>query len=140
VQEAEALFVRGGQIAVIAPGFFQQRKGAVDVRADELLGTEDGSVHMALGGEVHEGCRLMLAEKPGHQAAVVDVSVDELIAAMAAYRGEVPEIAGIGQAIEVHQRRRLLRQPMQDEVGSDKSGTARDNDGFFHRISEAVGK
>ena len=100
----------------------------MDVGADELLGAEDGAVNMAFGGEVNDGGGLMLAKKLGDQFAVVDVAVDEFIAADGRDRRQVGGISGVSEAVEVDDRGGLLRQPLQNEVGADESGAAGDDD------------
>jgi hypothetical protein len=43
--------------------------------------------------------------------------------------GKVLEIAGVGELVEVNDGVFLKRDPVEDEVGSDESGTAGDKDG-----------
>ena len=98
----------------------EQRKRAVNVGANEFFGTEDRAVHVALGGEVHDGCGLMLGEDSAHQLAVVDVAVHERVARIVRDRGQVRGISGVRQAVEVDERRGLALQPLQYEVRADE--------------------
>ena len=55
----------------------EQHLGAEDVGANEELGPEDGSVHVALGGEVKHRLDPMLGQQVLDQLAIPDVAPDE---------------------------------------------------------------
>jgi len=47
-------------------------------------------------------------------------------------RSEVLEVSGVGELIEIDNGVPLEGDPVEDEVGSDESGTAGDKDGRRH--------
>src|SRR5277367_6314463 len=52
--EAERRPAGGRQLCVIPPRFLQQDERTDDVGLDEIGGTIDGAINVALGGKVHE--------------------------------------------------------------------------------------
>ena len=59
--------------APAASARLEKIEGAFDVGADELARAQDASVHMALGGEVHDEVRVELVEHGIHAVHVGDV-------------------------------------------------------------------
>ena len=59
VQKAKLRALVPGQVFPVRACGFQQGECAIDVGANELGWTMDGTVHVALGGEVHDRTRLM---------------------------------------------------------------------------------
>ena len=62
MEEAEGFLGTIIQPIPVGAGGLEEVKGADDVGLNELGGAVDGAIHMGLGGEVHDGTRLMLGE------------------------------------------------------------------------------
>ena len=105
---------------------FEQRMGADDVGADEVIGTQDRAIHVRLRGEMHQGVDAMLLEQ---LRAPVDSSqmspFTKTIPRILVQAREVVDVAGIGECIEHHHPPLPgLRQPVAHEVRADEAGAA----------------
>ena len=87
---------------------------------------------MALGGEVEHRARLVLRQQLRHQRAVADVALHEDMARVALQRGQVFQVAGVGQLVEVDDGLVGLGQPVENEIAADEAGAAGDENG--HRF------
>jgi hypothetical protein len=68
-------------------------------------------------------------QQPVDQRAVADVAMHEDVARIAVERGEVFAIARVGQCVEIDDRLITLRQPVENEIAADETGTAGDEKG-----------
>src|ERR1700686_2854164 len=112
--------------------FFQQMKGAVDIRANKIVGAVDRPVDVTLGGEVDDSAGLFSLQQVAKRIAINNVSLLETIVRMSFYRTQVAEIARVGQFVEIRDMRWLGGDPMQDEVRADEARAARDQDEILH--------
>jgi len=126
VEEAEGGFLGVTQVVPVAAYYFEQMEGADDVGLDEVFRAVDGAVDVALGGEVDDGARLLFGEQFADQGAVADVALDEDVALVAVQAGEVLQVAGVGEFVEIEDRLVVLSQPVEDEVRADEAGAAGD--------------
>ena len=124
MQEAEILPRRAGQAAPVGARRFQQREGAFDVGANEFAGAMDGAIDVRLGGKMDDGARLPLGQQTVEQAPVADVAAHEGMADIAVERGQVLEVARVGQLVEIDDRFAGLGEPVQHEIGADEPGAA----------------
>ena len=62
----------------------------------------------------------------GDQCGIADVTVGEDVAGVAFQAGQVLEIAGVGQFIEINDRLVTARQPVEHKIGADESRPAGD--------------
>jgi hypothetical protein len=104
-------------------------KVPVDVGLHEGARAVDAAVDVALGREVHDGARPVLGQQAVEQGAVADVAVHEAVAASPCSAGQVGEVAGVGQRVEVDDRLAGWRQPVEHEVAADEAGAAGDEYG-----------
>ena len=74
---------------------------------------------------------LVFGEQFGNEVEVADVALDEAVARVITQAGEVFEVAGVGQGIEVDDRLIGLRQPIQDKIAADKAGATGDENHLF---------
>jgi len=81
---------------------FEQYKGADDIGLDKVTGAADGSVDMALGGEVDDAVDLILFQQFGYQGLVTDISAHKMIAALIGQSLQVVGGACIGEFVEVN--------------------------------------
>ena len=124
MQKPEGRFFSRGQVAPKAPHRFEQVEGAHDVGLDELARAVDGAVHMAFGREVDHRTRPMLGQQAVDQGAVADVALHQLVACVALQAGQSFGVARVGQFVEVHDRLITGSQPVQYEVGANKTCAA----------------
>ena len=118
----------------------QQLKCSEDVGANEFFGPVDRPVDVRLGGKVHHRPRLIPAKQVAHQRGVGNVSAHERMRLACSQRMQILQIAGVSQGVEIHYRRRLTREPMQNEVGADETGAAGHQNGVIHRCSSSCAK
>ena len=107
---------------------------AQDIGLEEHLRVLDGTVHMALCGEVHHHVRMLFLKQVIDGPTVTDVRFHEAEVGVLHDALQRGQIAGIGQF--VHTDDTIFRVPVQhieNKIAADKSGTAGDDDG--HRIS-----
>src|SRR5690349_5727557 len=92
------------------------------------------AVDVALGSEMHHGTWLVLAEQRSHELAVSDVALHETMPDVAFYPGQICQIAGVGQLVEIDDGGLLGCHPLQHKIGADESGAAgHDNGVRAHR-------
>lgn len=102
----------------------EQREAAVDVGGDEWRRSGDRAVDVGLGGEVEQGARLVARQQAGHQVGIADVAVHEQVARIAGQRGQVVQVAGVGELVEVDDRLVAAGQPVENEIGADEACSA----------------
>ena len=89
------------QTVPVGASRFQQHIGADDVGFDEVSRTGDGTINMALGGQVHHGVRLMLGKHPIQFGAVADIHLFKGITFTVCDTGQGFQVARIGEFVEV---------------------------------------
>ena len=87
---------------------------------------------MALRREMHDDVGLVALERVAHGAGVADVDFREGVTRMRGDRGEVVEIAGVGQGIEVHDLVVRVGDQVAHHRGSDEAGAAGDEETERH--------
>jgi hypothetical protein len=101
-------------------------KGGDDVGLDEVFRAMDAAVHMAFGGKIDDGARLVFGEKASDQGWIAYVALHENMAAITVETLQVLDIACVGELVEVNDWLIRLSDPVQNEVAADKPGTASD--------------
>ena len=130
MQETECPGLVAAESAPVVEGTLQQGEGALDIGADEIGRPVQGSVHMRLGGEVHDGARAVIGQQLRKQGLVADIAVHELVIGPAIQTGQVVRISRIGQGIEGEHRlglpglAGLCTQPVENEICADEAGAA----------------
>ena len=76
-----------GQAVPVVAGRLEQGVGADDVGLDELGRAVDGTVDMALGGQVHDAVGLVLGEQAADFGGIADVDLFEAVARIAGHAG-----------------------------------------------------
>ncbi len=127
MQEPERLEVFGREAREQRSRRLQEFEGSVHVRAHEVAGAVDGTIHMTLGREVHHGLGTVFGKQGPHRVAVGDVSAHEQHTIVAEGALEVLEVTGIGQGVEDHQSVRGRGERLAHEIRPDESGPARDD-------------
>ena len=131
MEEAEVVLRFAGEAVPVGADGFEQAEGADDVGLDEVFRAVDAAVDVRFGGKIDDGARLVLGEQPGDEVEVADVALDEEVARVALQGGEVLEVAGVGQRVEVDDGLIGLGQPVEDEVAADEAGTTGDEDHVY---------
>ena len=115
---------------------FEEVEGAVDVGGDEVAGAGDAAIDVGLCGEVHDVGDVMLADDAEDFVLVPQIDFFENVARMDVMNaGEVFEMAGIGEAVEIDEPGDL--RPVDDvanEIGADESGAACDQKVHVRRL------
>ncbi len=117
---------------MIGPRFFQQTECPQNIGTDEIIRTMDRTIHMTFRRKVDDGARLMLLEQSPQKLAIAHVSLNEAVSRISSNPNQVAEIARVRELVEVDHRSLFLRDPLQDEVGTDESGPSGHQDRFFH--------
>lgn len=135
VQEAEVILPGGAAFFVVLQRGIEQAEGADEVRHDEVLWAIDAAVHVGLRSEVHDGIDVMVTQEFGETFAVEDVALHKNVAGIVLQCGEVGEVPGVGQLVQVDDALNFhamvlpgLAEEIVNEVGADKSGAAGDKD------------
>jgi len=113
----------------------EQHLGAGDVGAHEGGGVDDAAVDVALGGEVHDHVGAVLGEHRVHRGRFGDVRPHERVALVLLDVGQVLEVAGVGQCVDVDDLVVAAEQQHAHEVRADEAGTAGDEDLAHSRCS-----
>ena len=113
----------------MAAGGIQHDGGAEHVGVDEVLRGVNGAVHMALGGKVDDGEKLMLLHQLLDLLGVGDVRVEKFIPRAIALRQarDVGDGPRIGEGVHVgHIGWDVVFKDVPDEVGTDEAAASRD--------------
>ena len=81
---------------------------------------------MAFGREIEHGARAVLLQQPGQQGAVADIPLHEHMARVALEAGEIVQVAGVGQLVEIDNGLVMGRKPVEYKIGTDKTCAACD--------------
>ncbi len=103
------------------------------LRADHVGAHERGGVHhrpvdVTLGSEVHDGVRPVLLERPLHVLLFDDIAANEGVVRVRLDFGQVLEVAGVGQRVEVDDLVLRLAEQHPHEVRADEPCTTGDED------------
>lgn len=77
----------------------------------------------------------MLGQKVREQLMVADIALGIGVILIGLKRGEISQVARVGEIVEVDAWFIVLFQPIDDEVGPDKSGTAGNKNGHTSTAS-----
>lgn len=91
---------------------------------------------MAFGGEVQHGAGVVLGQQGIHQGAVAQVALHEHMARIALQAGQVFQVAGVGEFVEVEDGFVGLGQPVQHEIAAYEAGAAGDENGHASNLPE----
>ncbi len=108
--------------------FLQQGEGPDDIGLDELGGTVDRAVDMALGGEIHHAVRRVRLEQPPQLGSIADVDAGEAIAGVVRGLRNRVQIRGVGELVDIDDAGLGLVEQMPDHRRADKAGAAGDKD------------
>ena len=102
----------------------EQRECADNIGGNKIRGPVNRAIDVALGCEIDDGPRPVKAQQMQHQVSITDVAADEYVSRIALERGEIAEIAGVGQLVEVDDRLVAAVEPVENEIGTDEPGTS----------------
>ena len=86
----------------------------------------NGTVYMAFGCKIDHGPRAVLGQRTADQSGIANVALHQLVARIALQTGQCFGVAGIGQFVQVHNGFIRGGQPVEDEVGTNKTSTTSD--------------
>jgi hypothetical protein len=104
----------------------QQVIGTDDIGVDKLTRAIDGAVDVTLGGEVHDGIRLVLREHCTECSGIAEIDLLKGVVRMLGEIGQRLGITGIGQLIEIDDFTVFFFNQQSDKIGADESGSACD--------------
>ena len=81
---------------------------------------------MGFGGKVDNGARLVLLEQLLPQAGVADIALNKHMARILGQRGQVGQVARVGELVEVDDRLIMVGQPVEYEIGANEARAAGD--------------
>src|SRR5882672_10314166 len=137
MQEPEVLASRRRLLFQPRARFLEQREGAEDIGLNELSGPVNGTIDVALRGEVNDGAWRVSFEEAPHQFPVADIPVDEHVRRVVLERQEIRRIARVGELVQVDDRVCALSEPVQDKIRTYEAGTACHQDGHLEARSSA---
>ena len=128
MQKAKCRFFIARHRRPVGASFFEQAESPVDIGAHEVIGTVYGPIHVAFRGEVNDGTRAMHQEHLSQHLTIADIAFHELVSRICGHRGEVGRVPSISQLVQIDDGRRLAGKPLQNKVGADEPGAARNQD------------
>jgi hypothetical protein len=81
---------------------------------------------------VHDGTRSAAPQKLAHQFSVSDVSMYEGVPRIGRNLYQIAEIPGVGKLVKIHHRSSFGREPLQNEVGTNKTGSSGHQNGLVY--------
>ena len=86
----------------------------------------DRAVNVGFRCKIHDGSRFVFGQQFGNHCGITDVAAGEDVPGVAFQAGEVLEIAGVGEFVEVDDRLIAAGQPVEHKIGADEAGAASD--------------
>ena len=86
---------------------------------------------MALGGKMHHRPGLMLCQEAPHQLTVGDVTPDKKVPRVISQRREIPQVAGVGETVQVDDAGDVKTARRQHEICPDETGAPGDQPGIL---------
>lgn len=80
---------------------FEEGKGSTDIGFEEEFGVRDAAVDMAFSGAVDDGVYVVFFAEGLDEGLAPDVTLDKVVAGVMGDLGEVVDIAGVGEDIEI---------------------------------------
>src|ERR1700690_3639364 len=96
-------------------------KGSDDVGLNKISGAMDGTIHMAFRRKIDDSARAMFGKQFANQLRVADVAAHKDVARIILERCEIFQIARIGQLIQINHSLIVLREPVEDEIRTNKA-------------------
>jgi len=84
----------------------------------------NAAVNMRFSREVDDSTRLVLGQQSGDEVKVANAAFDEHMPCIAVERGEILQIAGVGQLVEVDDGFVGLGQPVEDKIAANETSGA----------------
>ena len=123
MQETEIRFGRTLQLVPVGAHGFEQAEGADDIGLNEIFRAVDRAIDMRFGRKINHCARLVFSQQLADQIKVADIAVGKDMLGVAFETGEIFEIAGVGEFVEVDDRLIIVSQPVEHKIGADKAGT-----------------
>lgn len=133
MNETKVRISPGAESSPIRADLLQQRECAIDVSPYEILWPPDGAVHVTLGRKVYDGARLAAIEQTAQQPVVRDIALHKLVPPVIRNGCQIVNVSSVREFVQVDDRRRFPLHPPQNEVGSDKTGSAGDENRILHK-------
>ena len=76
---------------------------------------------MGLGGKVDDGAGFVSRQQPGDQCSVANIPLNESMASVVFYGGQIPQITCIGELIQVNDTLSMGLQPIDNKIRTDKT-------------------
>src|SRR5712671_1885898 len=125
MQKTKILFFCFRKTGPILARGLEKLECSLNVGADKFLSIVDGAVYVTFRRKVNDCRWLMQLQQIAYQLRVIDISVHEHVTIVIAKFSQIGGIASICKLIKIHNPQTFLRQPVQYEVGTDKTGSAR---------------
>ena len=87
---------------------------------------------MALGRKMNNRLRTLGQQEFSHHLAIADIALQKLVMMVRSHRSQIRGIARISQLVEIDNARGFICQPLQDEIRSDESCSAGDQNWVCH--------
>ena len=108
MQKAKPFALGFRQSRPVGSRFLQQTESAVDVGANEIVGTMNRPVHVAFGCKMHNSARALALQKGSYQVAFDDIALLKPVRRVLGDGFKIARIPGIGQFVEIQDGRCLL--------------------------------
>src|SRR5258708_39631834 len=104
MQKAERRLLLTIQASPVRTYFFQQRKSAINICMNEIIGSANGAIDMALCREMHDGPRPAPVQQTSDERAVGNVSANKFIALVMRDSFQAAQISCVGEFVQGHNR------------------------------------
>ena len=119
-------------------GGLQQCEGSHHVRLDKCRRPGDGSVHVALGREVHDGVDGVRSKDRAYEVSIANVAMNKDVPVVAENAQQVLLGPGIGQQVQRDDlRRQVGRDDRANEGGTDKARAASHQNALRNMLTHA---
>src|SRR5277367_2504166 len=95
VQKPKGTSFRLAESVPVSSHFLQKSESSIYVGAEKSIGTKDGAIDVAFGGEVYDGLRLAALQQAAHKRAIGNISVNKFVTRIVRYSVQVMGITCI---------------------------------------------
>lgn len=122
MEETESRLFFWTQSPVVAECGLEKVIGAEDVGVNEVFRTVDGSVHVALGGEVHDGIRRVFFKEAVDDGGIANIGLDKGVVRVIKAASKGGKVSRIGELVDIDDLMGGFINDLTNEIGANEAG------------------
>ena len=135
MQKSEGSFFSLGQCGPVGANGLKQIKCTDNVSLDEISRAMNRAVNVRLCCEIQYCARLVLGEQGVYAGTITNISLHKGMTFVVRERGQIVQITGVSELIQIDDRLIMAFQPGVDKVTANKTGAASDENHVVSSIA-----